>query len=65
MQPFDAAIVNDERVMHGVTPIVQLDETQAAYRDVLVVTFSKKNNRVDLGGALPFRCAFFFVGVLV
>ncbi|KPC54477.1 2OG-Fe dioxygenase family protein [Amantichitinum ursilacus] len=42
MQPFDTAIVNDERVMHGVTPIVQLDETREAYRDVLVVTFSKK-----------------------
>jgi hypothetical protein len=40
--PFDAAIVNDERVMHSVTPIIQLDESLPAYRDVLVVTFSKK-----------------------
>lgn len=40
--PLDAAIVNDERVMHGVTPIVRLDESLPAYRDVLVVTFCKK-----------------------
>lgn len=39
---FDAAIVNDNHVMHGVTPIVQLDIDQAANRDVLVVTFRKK-----------------------
>ncbi|NWD70606.1 2OG-Fe dioxygenase family protein [Pseudomonas gingeri] len=38
----EAAIVNDERVMHGVTPIVQLDLDQPAYRDVLVITFSKR-----------------------
>lgn len=40
--PLDAAIVNDEQVMHGVTPIVRLDESRAAFRDVLVVTFRKK-----------------------
>lgn len=39
----DMAIVNDERVMHGVTPIIQLDVDKAAYRDVLVVTFRRKN----------------------
>ena len=39
---FDAAIVNDERCLHGVTPVVQLDPAQPAYRDVLVVTFNKK-----------------------
>lgn len=39
---FDAAIVNDSHVMHGVTPIVQLDTDQPATRDVLVVTFRKK-----------------------
>ncbi|WP_301718948.1 MULTISPECIES: 2OG-Fe dioxygenase family protein [Paraburkholderia] len=42
MAPLDAAIVNDERVMHGVTPIARLDDAQPAYRDVLVVTFCKK-----------------------
>jgi hypothetical protein len=41
---FDAAIVNDEHVLHGVTPIVQLDTDKPAYRDVLVVTFKKKIN---------------------
>lgn len=38
----ETAIVNDERVMHGVTPIIQLDPNLPAYRDVLVVTFSKR-----------------------
>jgi len=38
----EAAIVNDEQVMHGVTPIVQLDPLQPAFRDVLVITFKKR-----------------------
>jgi hypothetical protein len=37
--PFDAAVVDDSRVAHGVTPVEPLDPAQAAYRDVLVVTF--------------------------
>jgi hypothetical protein len=37
--PFDAALVNDARVYHGVTPVEPLDPAGAAYRDVLVVTF--------------------------
>lgn len=37
--PFDAAIVDDQRVAHGVTPVQPLDPAQPAYRDVLVVTF--------------------------
>src|SRR5262245_9219422 len=40
--PFDAALVDDTRVAHGVTPVEPIDPTQPAYRDVLVVTF--KNN---------------------
>jgi hypothetical protein len=36
---WDAAIVDDEQVRHGVTPIVQLDTTQPGLRDVLVITF--------------------------
>jgi hypothetical protein len=40
--PFDVAIVNDERVLHGVTPIEQIEADQPAYRDMLVVTFCKK-----------------------
>lgn len=39
--PFDAALVDDTRVAHGVTPVEPLDSTQPAYRDVLVVTFRK------------------------
>jgi hypothetical protein len=37
--PFDAAIVDDAKVYHGVTPIEPIDPAAAAYRDVLVVTF--------------------------
>jgi hypothetical protein len=37
--PYDAAIVDDQRVAHGVTPVEPIDPTQPAYRDVLVVTF--------------------------
>ncbi len=39
--PFDCAIVDDARVMHGVTPVVPLDPTRPAYRDVLVATYLK------------------------
>jgi hypothetical protein len=37
--PFDAAIVDDARVAHGVTPVEAIAADQPAYRDVLVVTF--------------------------
>ena len=37
--PFDSALVDDARVMHGVTAVRPLDASQAAFRDVLVVTF--------------------------
>ena len=37
--PFDAALVDDSRVAHGVTPVKAIDAAQPAYRDVLVVTF--------------------------
>lgn len=37
--PFDAAIVDDHRVAHGVTPVQALDPSKPAHRDVLVVTF--------------------------
>jgi hypothetical protein len=37
--PFDAALVDDSRVAHGVTPVNAIDPRQPAYRDVLVVTF--------------------------
>ena len=41
-EPLDAALVDDARVMHGVTPITPLDPSRPAYRDVLVATFLKK-----------------------
>ncbi|KZC42026.1 MULTISPECIES: 2OG-Fe dioxygenase family protein [Rhodanobacter] len=36
---FDAALVDDHRVFHGVTPVTPLNPQQPAHRDVLVVTF--------------------------
>lgn len=43
--PFDAALVDDARVFHGVTPVTPLDPAQPAFRDVLVVTFRKTDER--------------------
>ena len=41
-EPFDAALVDDARAFHGVTPVVPVDPRLPAYRDVLVVTFRRK-----------------------
>ena len=38
-EPFDAALVDDRRVAHGVTPVASLDPSRPGHRDVLVVTF--------------------------
>jgi hypothetical protein len=35
----DVALVDDSRVMHGVTPVRPLDPARPAWRDVLVVTY--------------------------
>lgn len=40
-EPFDAAIVDDARVAHGVTPVEAIDPSAPAYRDVLAVTFRR------------------------
>jgi hypothetical protein len=40
-EPCDAALVDDARVFHGVTPVEPLDLDSPAYRDVLVVTFRR------------------------
>ena len=40
--PLDAALVDDRRCYHGVTPVEPEIPDQPAYRDVLVVTFRKK-----------------------
>jgi hypothetical protein len=37
--PFDAALVDDHRVFHGVTPVTPLDPAVPSHRDVLVVTY--------------------------
>lgn len=38
-EPFDATLLNDHRVYHGVTAVNPLDPALPAHRDVLVVTF--------------------------
>ncbi len=40
--PLDAALVDDRRVMHGVTPVEPEDPALPGHRDVLVVTFRKE-----------------------
>jgi len=38
----DAALVDDSRVFHGVTPVEPEDPAEASHRDVLVVTFRQQ-----------------------
>jgi len=38
----DAALVDDQRVYHGVTAVTALDPSRQAHRDVLVVTFRRE-----------------------
>ncbi len=40
---FDMVLVNDSKLFHGVTPITQIDEQAEAFRDVLVITFKKRD----------------------
>jgi hypothetical protein len=49
-QPFDAALVDDTRVAHGVTPVEALDPSLPADRDVLVVTFANSSTRDTFTG---------------
>ena len=39
--PLDAALVDDNRVFHGVTPVQPVEPSSPAFRDVLVVTFRR------------------------
>ncbi len=39
--PLDAALVDDARVYHGVTPIEPIEPGKPAFRDVAVITFRK------------------------
>jgi len=41
--PLDAALVDDNRVAHGVTPVAPCDPARPGHRDVLVVTFRKSH----------------------
>jgi hypothetical protein len=45
--PLDAALVDDARVMHGVTAVRPLDPAHDAHRDVLVVTFRDSRGRKE------------------
>lgn len=51
--PFDAALVHDARVYHGVTAVEPLDPSTTAHRDVLVVTFRSEPR----AGSSPGPCA--------
>ncbi len=46
--PLDAALVDDHRVFHGVTPVQPLDAAQPAHRDVLVITFRRETTPPNL-----------------
>jgi hypothetical protein len=41
-EPLDAAVTDDNRVYHGVTPVAPLDPARPGHRDVLVVTFRRE-----------------------
>jgi hypothetical protein len=41
-QPLDAAVTDDNRVYHGVTPVTPLHPAWPGHRDVLVVTFRRE-----------------------
>jgi hypothetical protein len=38
VEPLDAVFINDNRVLHGVTPITAQDAKSTGHRDVLVLT---------------------------
>ena len=52
---FDAALLEDARVHHGVTPVEPLDPALPAYRDVLVVTFVSDSMMPRLSGVKASR----------
>jgi hypothetical protein len=41
-EPLEAALVDDDRVYHGVTAVTPIDTAAPAYRDVLVATFRRE-----------------------
>ena len=48
-EPLDAALVDDRRVMHGVTPVEPVDPREPGFRDVLVVTFRREEQEAPGG----------------
>lgn len=40
--PLDLVLINDERVLHGVTPVAQLDPSRDGIRDVLLLSFRRR-----------------------
>jgi hypothetical protein len=42
--PLDAVLLDDHRILHGVTPIVPHDPARPAWRDVLVLTFKRRGS---------------------
>ena len=40
-RPLDTVLIDDKRLSHGVTAVMPDDATQAAWRDVLVITFAE------------------------
>ncbi len=43
-QPFDAALVDDTRALHAVTPVEAIDPNAPAFRDVLVATYRRQGS---------------------
>ena len=43
-EALDAALIDDRRCYHGVTPVEQIDASLPAFRDVLVATFRRKKD---------------------
>lgn len=43
-EPLDMALVDDTRVLHGVTPIVAVDPGRVGTRDLLVLTFKRRDH---------------------
>ncbi|WP_439594318.1 2OG-Fe dioxygenase family protein [Falsiroseomonas sp.] len=41
-EPLDAVLLDDHRILHGVTPVVPHDASRPAWRDVLVLTFRRR-----------------------
>ncbi|HEX4025843.1 MAG TPA: 2OG-Fe dioxygenase family protein [Steroidobacteraceae bacterium] len=44
-EPMQAVFIDDHRIFHGVTPISALEAARPAFRDVLVITFTRRPQR--------------------